>query len=68
MLPFSTASLIAMLSCERELESLLAAHAAGADYTEKPLDDIAAGMYLAEQDDGDCRHGIASAQYSHRPL
>jgi serine/threonine protein kinase/tetratricopeptide (TPR) repeat protein len=35
----------------RELESLLAAHAERADHTEKPLDDIAAGMYLAQQDD-----------------
>src|SRR5688572_7167310 len=34
-----------------ELDSLLAAHAVGADYIEKPLDDIAAGMYLAEQND-----------------
>ena len=35
-----------------ELDSLLAAHAARADYTEKPLDDIAAGMCLAQQDNG----------------
>ena len=34
----------------RELESLLAAHEQRADYTEKPPDDIAAGMYLAQQD------------------
>src|SRR5688500_18201240 len=36
----------------RELESLLAAHEQRADYTEKPPDDIAAGMYLAQQDNG----------------
>jgi eukaryotic-like serine/threonine-protein kinase len=36
----------------RELESLLTAHAEGAGYTEKPPDDIAAGMYLAQQDNG----------------
>jgi eukaryotic-like serine/threonine-protein kinase len=36
----------------RELESLLAAHEQGAEYTEKPLDDIAAGMHLAQQDNG----------------
>ncbi|MGI9068091.1 MAG: protein kinase domain-containing protein [Pyrinomonadaceae bacterium] len=34
----------------RELESLLAAHEQRAAYTEKPPDDIAAGMYLAQQD------------------
>ncbi len=34
----------------RELESLLAAHEQRAGYTEKPPDDIAAGMYLAQQD------------------
>ncbi|MCA1643655.1 MAG: serine/threonine protein kinase [Acidobacteria bacterium] len=34
----------------RELESLLAAHVERAAYTEKPPDDIAAGMYLARQD------------------
>jgi len=33
----------------RELESLLAAHGQGA-YTEKPPEDIAAGLFLAEQD------------------
>src|SRR6185436_17741447 len=32
-----------------ELDSLLAAHAARADHTEKPPDDIAAGMCLAQQ-------------------
>ena len=36
----------------RELESLLAAHEQRAGYTEKPPDDIAAGMYLAQQDNG----------------
>ena len=36
----------------RELESLLAAHEQRAGYTQKPPDDIAAGMYLAEQDNG----------------
>jgi len=36
----------------RELESLLAAHEQRAAYTEKPPDDIAAGMYLAEQENG----------------
>src|SRR5437667_3854622 len=34
----------------RELESLLAAHKQRENYTEKPLDDIAAGMFLADQD------------------
>jgi len=34
----------------RELESLLAAHDERAGYTQKPPDDIAAGMYLAQQD------------------
>src|SRR5438477_1569214 len=34
----------------RELESLLAAHEQRAAYTEKPPDDIAAGLYLAQQD------------------
>src|SRR5687768_16901796 len=33
-----------------ELESLLAAHEQRAAYSEKPPDDIAAGMYLAQQD------------------
>ena len=33
----------------RELESLLTAHEQRVAYTEKPPDDIAAGMYLAEQ-------------------
>ncbi|HEV8368605.1 MAG TPA: protein kinase [Pyrinomonadaceae bacterium] len=33
-----------------ELESLLAAHEQRAAYTQKPPDDIAAGMYLAQQD------------------
>jgi serine/threonine protein kinase/tetratricopeptide (TPR) repeat protein len=33
----------------RELESLLHAHEQRAGYTEKPPDDIAAGMYMAEQ-------------------
>ncbi|HWP54687.1 MAG TPA: hypothetical protein VN476_11185 [Pyrinomonadaceae bacterium] len=37
----------------RELESLLIAHEQRAGYTEKPPDDIAAGMYLAQQDNGD---------------
>ena len=36
----------------RELESLLAAHEQRAAYTEKPPEDIAAGMYLAQQDNG----------------
>lgn len=36
----------------RELESLLTAHEQRAAYTEKPPDDIAAGMYLAQQDRG----------------
>src|SRR5688572_4066992 len=36
----------------RELESLLTTHEQGAGYTEKPPDDIAAGMYLAQQDNG----------------
>jgi len=36
----------------RELESLLTAHEQRAGYTEKPPDDIAAGMYLAQQDNG----------------
>src|SRR2546430_16655978 len=35
----------------RELESLLAAHEQGV-YTEKSPDDIAAGMYVAQQDNG----------------
>src|SRR5438105_7417864 len=34
----------------RELESLLAAHEQRAAYTEKPPDDIAAGMFLAQHD------------------
>src|SRR6266567_4106285 len=36
----------------RELESLLAAHGQRAAYTEKPPDDIAAGMLLAQHDIG----------------
>src|SRR5438552_5576638 len=36
----------------RELESLLAAHEQRAAYTEKPPDDIAAGMFLAQHDIG----------------
>ena len=36
----------------RELKSLLAANEQHASYTDKPPDDIAAGMYLAEQHDG----------------
>jgi len=40
----------------RELESLLAAHVQRAGYTQRPPDDIAAAMYLAEQD-----HGAAGA-------
>src|SRR5437660_6900642 len=36
----------------RELESLLAAHEQRAVYTEKPPDDIAAGMFLAQHDVG----------------
>src|SRR6266436_9703416 len=34
----------------RELETLLAAHEQRAAYTEKPPADIAAGMFLAQQD------------------
>jgi serine/threonine protein kinase/Flp pilus assembly protein TadD len=34
----------------RELESLLAAHEQRAAYTEKPPEDIAAGLYLAQQE------------------
>src|SRR3989442_7609240 len=34
----------------RELESLLAAHEQRAAYNEKPPDDIAAGMFLAQHD------------------
>src|ERR1700674_2844923 len=34
----------------RELESLLTAHEQRAAYTEKPPEDIAAGLYLAQQD------------------
>src|SRR5260370_16583378 len=37
---------------QRELESLLAAHEQRAAYTEKPPDDIAAGMFLAQHDIG----------------
>jgi serine/threonine-protein kinase len=40
----------------RELESLLAAHESRAVYTQTPPDDIAAGMYLAEQN-----HDVAGA-------
>src|SRR6266550_3008597 len=36
----------------RELESLLAAHEQRAAYTEKPPEDIAAGMFMAGQDNG----------------
>jgi serine/threonine protein kinase/Flp pilus assembly protein TadD len=36
----------------RELESLLIAHEQRAGYAEKPPDDIAAGMYLAQKDNG----------------
>src|SRR5437879_6340072 len=36
----------------RELESLLAAHEQRAVHTEKPPDDIAAGMFLAQHDIG----------------
>jgi len=40
----------------RELESLLAAHEQRAAYTEKPPDDIAAGMFLAQHDIGTTAH------------
>src|SRR5215208_390445 len=40
----------------RELESLLSAHEQRAGYTQRPPDDIAAAIYLAEQD-----HGAAGA-------
>src|SRR5687768_2170319 len=43
----------------RELESLLAAHAQRAAYTEKPPDDIAAGMYLAQDRDAEVAPSLA---------
>jgi serine/threonine-protein kinase len=45
----------------RELESLLAAHEQRAAYTQKPPDDIAAGMYLAQQDNGQQDNDAAGA-------
>ncbi|MEO8435757.1 MAG: protein kinase [Pyrinomonadaceae bacterium] len=43
----------------RELESLLAAHEQRAAYTEKPPDDIAAGMYLAQDNDAEGAPSLA---------
>ena len=40
------------MNLRRELESLLAAHKDRAAYTEKPPDDIAAGMFLPQHDIG----------------
>ena len=43
----------------RELESLLAAHEQRAGCTEKPPDDIAAGMYLAQNNDDEVSPSLA---------
>jgi len=51
-----------------ELESLLVAHQQRAAYTERPLEDIAAGLFLAQHDGGAASVPLTCSQYSYRPL